>query len=47
MGQEGDREYESDQLTWLCHKLKENYRKQLKYAEGMKLKVRLYMLSSA
>ena len=47
MGQEGDREYESNQLTWLCHKLKENYRKQLKYAEGMKLKVRLYMLSSA
>ena len=34
MGQEGDREYESDQLTWLCHKLKENYGKELKYTEG-------------
>ena len=34
MGQEGDREYESDQLTSLCHKLKENYGKELKYTEG-------------
>ena len=34
MGQHGDREYESDQLTSLCHKLKENYRKELKYTEG-------------
>ena len=34
MWQEGDREYESDQLTSLCHKLKENYGKELKYTEG-------------
>ena len=84
MGQEGYREYESDQLTSLCHKLKEDRGKELKYTEGaskgkkyrekihdeilshmawikllcvwisselaliiMKLKVRLYILSSA
>ena len=34
MWQEGDLEYESDQLTSLCHKLKENYGKELKYTEG-------------
>ena len=34
MGQEGYREYESDQHTSLCHKLKENSRKELKYTEG-------------